>query len=99
MITVNDVLTNGQLSRNYTPEEFMAVMDEHGAEGAEAVRGALGALDSRRFSDVLDATHRWIAYSDFDGRDHAFEMVNDDLLAWVNVYGRSQDLATFEVDR
>jgi hypothetical protein len=94
---VSDLLTNGKLSRHYSPETFMAVMDDHGAAGQSVVRRALRRLDSGRFEAMLEATHKHLSYSDIAGLEAAKSMLSHETLRWVNVYGRAQDLRTFEV--
>lgn len=95
-ITADDVLTDGRLSRNYDADEFRAVIEDRDdysrAVGQHVVRLALRRLDSGRFADVLESTHKFLAHMDHDGLDSALAMMDDELLAWVNVYAVSEDL-------
>lgn len=95
--SVSDVLTRGNLSRHYEPADFRVILDAPDAGPVEQslVRRALKRLDSGRFRDMLDAAHTAMAYSDLEGQRH-FAETHPDLLAWVSVLGKAEDLRSFD---
>lgn len=93
-LTATDVLTSGNLSRNYSADEIREAVQDAPSELAakNITRQALRRLDSGRFVAILEDNHKWLSHMDFDGLDAATDLLSDEMVDWVNLYGWAQDL-------
>jgi hypothetical protein len=76
----------------YDPEVYRTAYVQADTEGRERLRRHLGRIDSGRFNDFLDETHRLISRSDRRRRRHAAETFSEWTLSWVATWALIQDL-------
>lgn len=75
--------------RNYEPDEFIQLLESDYNKGE--IRTELGVIESGRFKDMLKEAYNFFGPLDQDEKEEFYRR-NPDLVRWLEVYARSEDL-------
>lgn len=93
---VNELTYRGHSYRNFEPSEIRELLEDENVPNGD-IREFFEFMESGRFEPMLYHTHKMFCSLDVDECE-TFWKNNPELLAWVSVWGKSEDLRDFQAN-